>query len=382
MINSRVMITMQRQRAIRATEIPLGKRHVYNSSASAASLAASSGLGIFKELSTACYSFVGQHIHKHAPRSIRYTFGEMMILNHSFDVKVFTGNYTILQGKASAQFMQPVSTNVADFEILSSEFKPCLSSVIGTFDFSADLPLQSFKFVLRFNKEARISYGLSVGEGSKVLQANINSNFAFRIWMNSTVVRQFTRENSKPLASFVLLDGESFDFSFGYSVEYDWQVANFADLNMLIVDKLKAGLGVSDAHNSGLVARKAFFFGVFFDTPEEVLESLVNTVRNVLQNLAMNFRRIPFGYGVIIKFCQRNFPKLVGILRNGKKIVISRFANLKVVDNTHFLLGRRIDSVFEHLLNDHSVWVYQPIYKLFGGNKAIHPTAKAVSFLA
>ena len=99
------MVTMQRQRTIRATEMPLVKRHLNDSSASAAPLAASSGFGVLQQLATACYSFVFQHTVESSPSSIEYVFSEMMIMNHSFDVKIFTRDYTISQSEASAELV-------------------------------------------------------------------------------------------------------------------------------------------------------------------------------------------------------------------------------------------------------------------------------------
>ena len=148
-------------------------------------------------------------------------------------------------------------------------------------------------------------------------------------------------------------------------------------------EQFESTLRKRDALDSALEAGKSFFLaGLVLDSAKEISKRLMHSVRDILLDLRMHIRRISLDYGVIIKLCQRNTTKFVGILRNGKKIVISRFANLQLINNSNFLFRSRIDSVFEHLLNDHIVWMYQPIYKPFGGNEAIHPTAKAVGFLA
>lgn len=50
------------------------------------------------------------------------------------------------------------------------------------------------------------------------------------------------------------------------------------------------------------------------------------------------------------------------------------------INDFNLLRFRRINSIFKHLLNDHRLWEYQPIYKTFGGISdlliPIHPTSK------
>src|SRR3990167_3043346 len=133
MIQGRIFVTMQNIKTFRAFEDPFTEGHIFNIfPTTAASMTASSGLGVFNELSATHYGFVGQHIHKHSPRSIIYTFSKIRIMNHIFDVEGFPSNYSISQCKASAQLVKPVSTYVADFEMLLCQSEPCLSSISRT----------------------------------------------------------------------------------------------------------------------------------------------------------------------------------------------------------------------------------------------------------
>ena len=378
------MVTMQNNKTRGTRELSPTQRHINLSPASATSMTASSGLGILQELSTKCYLFVGHHIHKHFPRSVRYMFSKMMISDHIFDVKIFTSNYTVSQSEASAQFMQEVSTNVADFKMLSGKFESCLSSVCRAFDFPAHSSLQFFEPMLCFNQEVGIFYDFAIGQSGKAFQPNINTYFAFRGMLHSNI-RQFTAESGKPLPSFVLFDSESFNLSFRNSVEDDWQIANLRYLNVLVADELEAELRVSDAINPALVARKTFFFRMFFYPAKEVSKSFVNSVRNILLGLRMNIRIFTRKIFVKVKLIKINIAKLVSIFIQRKKLIVDLLASDERINQSDFLFPARINPKFIRQ-QAHVNWLedgilYKAYARMSSGIVPIHPTAKAMGIL-
>lgn len=372
MINSRVMVTMQNIKTFMAFEGSLTERHVLNiEPALAASMAASSGPGIFQKLSTACYSFVGQHIHKTSPRSIVYALSKPAILNHAFDIKSFTGDYAISDGKASAQFVKPVSSDVADLEMLFAQSESDVFPVVRAFNFSADSSLQNLNSFFCFNEEVRISYDFTIGQSGKVLQSNINSNRFFGR-RNIFNLKKFTGENSKPLISFIDFDGHSFDFTLRSSVQNNGDITYFGSIKPPIIDKFESRLIISNTINSGFKAWKSFLPFLSFNSSKEILKGLMKPYSHILFNLRVKIKRIlSFEKGIKVKSIKRNTTKLIGIFAHGKKVIINCFGGFKITKKPDFLFRIWINSVFVysqfHIINGEYILVYKPYGQMSSG---------------
>ncbi len=301
----------------------------------------------FHQLGTACYSFVFQTFDESAPRSVRYMLSEMMVSNHVRNLQTLDSDKEMRFGYFIGQLESKIKPLVADFFIQPAQSEPCLSSVGRVFDFSANPAMQDFQSAFRFRQITRISYKFSIRQSSKVFQANINADFRVRIGMNNIAFRHFTAESGKPLSRFSLLDGKSFNLAFRNPVKNDWQVANLTDLNMLVADELKPRLRISDATNSGFVARKTFLFSVFPDTPKEVLERFMHSVRNILLGLRMNIIKSSSKILVEVKLVKSYISEFVSILVKGKKFVINSFASDERTNEFFLLPFGRIHAIFE-----------------------------------
>ena len=308
----------------------------------------------------------------------------MMVSDHIRNLQILNSNSAELGYHFPAQLMQEITPLVNNPFIEFSQSKACFNPIFASFNFSAYSSVQKFQFAFTLDKMARISYKLSIGESSKVLYANINADFAVRIGMNGFAVRQFTGEYSKPFISFGMLDSESFNLAFRYSVQDDWQTANLGNFNVLVADELKTRLRKCNAHNSGLVAGKTFFLNIFFDTPKEVLKGFVNPIRNILFGLGMNALKFSRKIFVEVKLVKRNIAKIIGIFIQGKKFVINHLTGFKRINQPNFLFSARINLEFIHQ-QAHISKLDGILYKAYAGMSSsivpIHPTNEFVGIL-
>jgi len=365
---------MQRRTAIWAEKLSLAERHLYNSPTDTAFLAGVSWIST-NDLSTASYCFVGQHINESSPRHITDMLGKAMVSNHSFDIQIFNCNERIGFSEPATELVQEVSPLVGNLVMQSGDFESCFIPVFASFDFSAQPSLQEFQSLFGFNQMSWISDELSIRDCSKVFNANIYAN-PFCGLMFDFNIRQLTGEAGKPLSSFVLFDCKGFNFTLWDSMQDNWNASNLAEFKLFVRKQFETRLRECYTINSAFESRKPFLLaGFVLDSAKEVFESLVNSIRNVLDNLTMSIRRIAFDYSIIIKFCQRYFAKFISVYGCSKKVIISRFAYFKVVNEFNLLFRRRIHTIFEHLLNDHRTWEYQPIYKLIGGIGFVNPNS-------
>ena len=265
-------------------------------------------------LSTTNYGFVGQKIEESSPGSIMYAFSEIIIMNHVFDVKMFNTDFAVSECKAFSELVQPVSSDIADFEMLFRQSEPCFSPVTGTFDFSADSSLQSSDFVLSIDQESGVRYACSVGKDSKVLGADINTDTGVEMRMNNFISWNFTGKDSKPLISLILLDCHGLDFAFWSTMQDYWNVSYPIEFKPFIRHNFEARLRKGYAIYSGFKTGKTFFLTRFIlDSPEEVLKCLVNPVRDILLGLGMYLRIFAGKVFVEVKLIQRSLPIFPGI---------------------------------------------------------------------
>ena len=347
MINRTIMVTMQRQRTFGTIEMPLAKRHIHNSSTSTAPLAAAPSLWVFQELSTACYSFVGQHLNEITPSSIAYGFGETMISNHIADVKVLAKDKPVFCGEHPANLMVKVIALVKDFKMLFSQSKIGFPSIVRAKLLARNSSLQKLNFFLTLDQIFRIRYNLTIGQSGKVLQANINSYVEIGR-MNYINFRHFASEVGKPLVCLVDFDSQSLDFAFGNTMQYDWQVANLREFEPSITENLETRFRISNAEHFALEAGKTLLSGVFLDTPKEVSKSLANPVRDILQDMNMDLRIIlrASKLDVCYELIKLELVRGIKFFVKVKKSVIDFLANLEVFDKPYFLLCRWIDAIF------------------------------------
>jgi len=234
--------------------------------------------------------------------------------------------------------------------------------------------MQNFQSFFRFNQKSRVSYHFTIAQGGKVLQADINPDLFGRIMTDFWDIN-FTGKDDKPLPNIVPLDSHSLDFSFWNSMKDNRNVSNFGDFEMPFGKKLEPTLGISYTENPALETGKSFFFaGLVLDTPKEILKRLMTSIGNILQDLAMQFRKLTFKDITIIKLIKRNLAKVVSIFGNRKKLIICSFASVKMIIKNLLLLPAWINPIPEHSQFHSS----QRMEDEFINVVPIHPTDKSM----
>src|SRR3990167_1408081 len=313
---------MASKRTFTTDKLSHSESHLLNVSAFTASHRSSSRINLH-QLRTACYSFVFQTFDKSTPRSVRYMFSKMVIPHHIFDLQILDSNKGMSLDYPVSQLESKIYSLIRNSFIQPAQSEPCFSLIGRAFDLSAYSSMQNLQFSFTFEQMSGIGYKLTIGESSKVLQADINSNFGFRS-MNNFSFRHFTAENSKPLPSFVLLDSECFNLSFRDSVQDDWQIANLADLDVLAIQKLKSALRISYAINSTFVSGKSLFFaGFIFNYAKKISKGFMHPVGDILLGLGMDVIKFARKVFVKIKLVKRHISKLVSIFVERKNLVIN-----------------------------------------------------------
>ena len=275
-------------------------------------------------------------------------FSEMMVSDHVLNLQVLNSNSAKLSYNFHTKIMQEITPLVSDSFIEFSQPKTCFSSVRRTFYFSANPPMQNLQFAFTLDKMVGISYKLSIGESGKALQSNINANLLTGRMLHGNI-RQFTSEGSKPFISLGLLDGHSLDFAFRNTMQDDWKIANLTNLDVFTADKLEPRLRISDAHNPALESGKSFLFaGFVFHSAKEVLKGFVNSIRNILLGLRINFFVFSSKIFAKVKLVKSYIAKFIGIFVKRKKLVVDYLASFKRINDSNLLLTRRVNTIPIH----------------------------------
>ena len=342
---------MKSEAAVGTEKASLAERHFINSSATAASPARVSWIN-FHDARTACYSFVFQHPYESSPASIAYTFGEMVISDHIGNLQILNSDSSKPASEFVAEFVKEVKPLVADFIVLPSQEETSLVPIPAAFLLPAQSPMQQLQSLFTFDEETGIIHSFPIGQGGEVLNADINPN-SFCGRMFGGCFWHFTSEDGKPLPSLVSLNGKSFDFAFGNSVQNDWNVADFGSIKTLVADKPKPlpmlvakCLRVSDALNSAFKTRKAFLFTLqVFHPAKETLKCFINPLRNILSHLRMNFGMFTGKMIVEIKFPYRFLSGLIRFDTQVKKFIVNCLASVKLLEENLLLALGRIQTI-------------------------------------
>jgi hypothetical protein len=279
MIQRGVHITMANKTTIWAFEGSLTERHILNVEPTvAAPMAASSCPGTFNYASTACYSFVFQEANEGSPACIADILCEAMVLEHIVNVQVLDSDEGIFRCELPAELVLEVSPLIGNFEMLLSQSETSLSSIGRSFYFPAKSSLQELEFLFRIDEEARIGDELSVGKGGEALDADIYSDLLLGR-MDDLAVRQFAAEAGEPLVSFVPLNSQSLDLSFGNTMKDDWDVAYLAQSKSFVGKQFETRLRISDAFHPALESGKTFLFAGFnLNSSKEVRKCLMHSI--------------------------------------------------------------------------------------------------------
>lgn len=357
MIDSRVGITMTNKTTIRASESSFGEGHRCICSAPATPLTATSCLGVFQQLSTANYCFVGKHMVEFTPCNVKYVLSEVA-LNHSFDIKLLAIDDCVIFSQGMAEFVQEISPLVSNFQVLPCNFDTGFLPVFAAFDTPRMDALQPCEFLFSINIESRVDDRFPVIVSQEFSQTNIDANLCSgRMFIFRNI--NFAAEDCKPLPCIVTLDCESFNLTFRDTVQYDWQTANLGYPQSFIVEKLEPFLRISDRLDFRFESRKSCFslgsFLALLNPIKEVVKRFMQPIGNVLQYLGMCLCNIRRTYlDIPNKRIEIVFVRGIKFLALVKQSVISFFDNLKLIEKAYLLFPRRIHPVLIHFHELHT----------------------------
>ena len=242
MINRGVKITMANIKTFRARELSLTERHILNiEPALAASMAASSCSWIFHNTSTAYNSFVFQEVCEHSPSSITNLPCPEAVIHHSLDVKLLNSDEGIFIDNIPAEFVQEISSLIGNLNMLFVQPEDSLPSIHTSFLLPIQSSMQELQFLFGLDEETRILYLLSIGEGSEILNADINTYLFSRSVLDLNI-RQFTGKYSKPQISLVDFDCQGLDLAFWDSMQDNRYASNLAQSEPFVREKLETRL--------------------------------------------------------------------------------------------------------------------------------------------
>jgi hypothetical protein len=344
-VSCSVQITMANKTTNGTVEHPLTEGHIHDVSAVATGSACVSWIHS-DDFSTAIYGFVGEHRGESCPRSIVNVFTETMVSYHAFDVQGFNPDSLVLLSERVGEFMEEVAPLVVYPLVHPSNFEASLLPVVATFHLPTEAALQTSQPMFAFEKVSGVVDDCAIADGCVVLQPNVNAN-AFSLMLDLRSLN-LTTEHSEPLTGVIPLDSQSLDRSLRSTMQHDGNIPNLRAVQSLIRTELEPCLRVGDASYTTFESRETFFFGFLFDSAVEVLERLIHTVSDILQNLRKDFGVSAFQHPTETDLTDTLLRVLVGVDIEFKKFVVRFLAGVECLVEPVLLNPARIQPVLIH----------------------------------
>ena len=230
---------------------------------------------------------------------------------HLLNISVFDGNQTVLFDDFPCQFPLEVAPLVSDLLVDTGDFGFCLRSILGTAPFSRKLLLSFRQSLFGLPEPARVldlSLAFSIRDRRKAVKAGINTHFA--ISLRPLLGRDLVARKARiPMTGSGSFDGASLRISLNGTVKLDPDFAYPREIEPLLGNQIEPILVLwvdkTGKPAPSLETRIARFFSVL-DSPEEALERLIESVKNLLKNLGVYF------FVLRTKFL--HLGKLIGLL--------------------------------------------------------------------
>ena len=314
----------------------------------------------FDNLTTSLFPFVAKLQKEATPSNIVYMFSKMMIMNHSFNVKVFNSNIAIIVSYEPADFMMKVIPLISNSFVEFSNPNPCLIPLDRTFSPFGEFPLTHFKPLLTLDEITGIGYAYAIREGGKVLYSNINPNLFIRAFVSDLRNINLTAKYSKPFICWSSLYSKGFNPAFRNSMKLNKKVSYLADFKVFLRDKLIPTLRIGNA----VIPMFAFESWIAsIRLCKEFVKGFYNSVVNILQNLRMNISKFWVNYSQIqkhrIEVLVRKIYSFLLIPYNlvFKLLVVKQSAYLNMLVENILLLFTRINPELIHPI--HGVDMYE-----------------------
>lgn len=343
---------MHMQTTERASVCPDRKGFGDSLTAAAAQLRGSPWID-FNNLATSTPSLVAEHLYEAVPRGIINMLCKMMIMNHTVNIELFNSDKKVFVSDSLALLVQEISSLVNGFIMDPCDLEDGFLPVVRAFGLSAQPLLESGKFFLGFDQESWVLNNRSIRQGGKTLKPDIYANPCFGEFMLVGFDANLATEDGEPLVGSVSLYCQGFYPALRGSVENNGHTAYPGNIKLLIRFELEPHLGIGYAPEPFLESGEAdfdMFSGfLFLDPSEEILESLVEPVIKVLENLRKNNAGVSikvFYAFIKVKLGQALACIFVCLNIDFKKLVIGFSANFKLFRKTANLLLARIQPEF------------------------------------
>ena len=254
---------------------------------------------------TSVFCFVIDKSQGHTPRGIVDRFGQVMILNHVLDLKVFHGDKAVGINYASGKLVSKVFSLVMNFKVMLGQKFTRFASVLAALFSTRHLSLGYSKFRFFYSEISRVIYDLSVRCHSEVFQSDINANLFIRDWQRFNLY--CVRENCIPLIAFPF-ESDGINFAFEGTMQPDFEKADIQNVEPIILNS--DTIAISGECNrikavTTLESGISSFFTTFNPTKES-FESLIQSAEYILTGTIVKLR---YFWDFLAKFF-----KLIGLV--------------------------------------------------------------------
>jgi hypothetical protein len=260
---------------------------------------------------TSIFRFVGRVGDQLIPCGIRNAFRQAVIHDHPRNTQVLKDNQPELGHKATTQFMREVLAPIRN-AFVNAAHNPLVILAFGrAFRVLAHATLRPCKRLFIRAKEARIRNILARGEGSELLQANVNANSGTGMF-GGLRITTIARHNQIPVIS-AAREGQGFDCAFNRTMQHDSHVPNVLKVHPITVE-----FGTIVHHKINgieaippLEARVACRFPTLY-AAEEGVKRLVQAPQGLLATGEVGLSKIRVGDAIVVD----PEPWLFATLRN------------------------------------------------------------------
>ena len=265
---------------------PLRERHLLPMSTPATGLGGIGGVHS-DQLTASFFRFARQLLQEGRPRHITDRFRQTMAVKHAVHVQVFHADDPELLDYFPALLMGEVLSAPRDPLMHTSNGLAMCASLWRAFRQLGVRALHFGKSLFFGTKEARILDFLSIREGCKGLESDVNAHSAGLFWQAFWLY--LTGERGVPFARAALVDGEGFDFATYRAMVDHFDGANLGEAHPVVLGDAEARLGERETVIAVPTAKTGIAGGFSGLAPSEKrLKGQINAHRHILQHLRMD----------------------------------------------------------------------------------------------
>ena len=317
-------------------------------------------------ISTSIFCFVHNVVNKSLPSNIhnglvqilRHYLGFIFntIFKHGCGIKFFKTNCIIFFNKLKAFFVGKISSFVCQLFINMRDYLFLFFSFIASFFKIRQFLLSYCYSFCKFFKKSWISNFSFIRHCSKNFNAQVNTHRFFKINWNSKLFSNIAIKANIPFICGTFNNGTGFNNSLNRSMKSNFNRANFRKPNKIFFfNEFPPALGKCERviSTSPFKAWKSYLSLLRFDSSKKAHICRVNSFKNLLQYLRMNFHQIWIDFFLGFKKIGRAnvgnilFFFFVRFFSACKVIVIKTPARFKRLLQNSCLRFTWIDSVFK-----------------------------------